>query len=252
VLRRRFQQELTSRVRIDYFTQKPSRIYVPGRQDCPLCEDVKTMLEEVASLSDRISLTVHELAESRSAATSLGVDKVPAIVIRGQANRAVRYFGMPSASQFPAFISALSEASTGTAVLEQDSQKLVKKVRSEVHLQVFVTPVSPHCPGLALAALRLGLANPKVRADVVEIGEFPQQAQAYPITAVPTTVLNEKSIIVGEMKEADLARRVLQVVEGRRLAASETRAGASTPFTLQAQQQPAGPRQTGSGLFLPR
>ena len=47
-LRDRFRVELTSRVRIDYFTQKPSSFFIPGRSDCAYCEDVRVLMEEIA------------------------------------------------------------------------------------------------------------------------------------------------------------------------------------------------------------
>ena len=140
ILRQRFESDLTSRVRLDFFTQRPSRIYIPGRQDCAFCEDVKTLLEEVASLSDRISLIVHELADEREAAAELGVDRVPAIVIRGQANRPVRFLGIPSGNEFTGFIETILDASRGSTDLKPETAKQLRKVKLDVKVQVFVTP----------------------------------------------------------------------------------------------------------------
>jgi glutaredoxin-like protein len=250
-IRQRFQGELKSRVRIDLFSQKPSRIYIPGRQECPHCEDVKTMLEEMASLSNRVALTVHEFAQEKTLATSVGVDKVPAIVIRGQANRPVRFFGMPYGNQFPLFIETIIEAASGSAELAPETARQLKKVRSDVHLQVFVEPTGPHCPALAATVFKFGLMNPKVRADVIEIAEFPQLAQSLGVRAVPTTLINESVSIEGALTESEVLQRVFQVLEGKPLSAAQVRGGASTPFTLPAQQQQA-PRQASSGLILPR
>ncbi len=47
ILRERFQRELTSRVRIDYFTQRRSPLYVAGREACAYCEETRTLLEEM-------------------------------------------------------------------------------------------------------------------------------------------------------------------------------------------------------------
>ena len=69
LIRQRFQRDLKSRLRIDFFTQKPSSFYVPGRE-CRHCETVLAMLHEIAGLSPRISLTTHEFeTASRPAAT---------------------------------------------------------------------------------------------------------------------------------------------------------------------------------------
>ncbi len=140
VLRERFAESLTGRVRIDYFTQRKSLLYVPGRQDCAHCEETKTLLEELASLSERIALTIHELSDSPQEAAALGVDRVPGIVIRGQANRPLRFFGIPSGSEFPGFIESLVDASRGSVELKPETVKQLRKVKSDVHVQVFVTP----------------------------------------------------------------------------------------------------------------
>ena len=54
-LRKKFDRDLTSRVRLDLFTQKPTRMFLPGQQECPFCEDAKTLLEEIAALSTNVA-----------------------------------------------------------------------------------------------------------------------------------------------------------------------------------------------------
>ncbi len=60
-LRKKFARDLTSRVRLDLFTQKPTKMFLPGQQECPFCEDAKTLLEEVTELSEKIVLNVHDV-----------------------------------------------------------------------------------------------------------------------------------------------------------------------------------------------
>ena len=76
-LRTRFARELTGGVRIDYFTQRRLPIFIPGREECAYCEETQTLLKEIAALSDKITLNIHEFAESTKEAARLGVDKVP-------------------------------------------------------------------------------------------------------------------------------------------------------------------------------
>ena len=44
LLRTRFKTDLPNRVRLDYFTQKPSPIIIPGRQECQFCKEVQTVV----------------------------------------------------------------------------------------------------------------------------------------------------------------------------------------------------------------
>jgi alkyl hydroperoxide reductase subunit AhpF len=139
-IKQKFGQELVGPVRVDYFTQRASVLYVPGREECVYCEDVRQMLEELAALSDKIKLTVHEFSEARETAAKLGVDKIPGIVIRGPANRPIKFYGIPSGHEFPGLIEGIVDASRGKVDLAPETSRRLKKLREEVTIQVLVTP----------------------------------------------------------------------------------------------------------------
>jgi len=46
-------------------------------------------------------------------------------------------------------------------------------------------------------AHRIAIENPKVRADMVDAGTFPQLAVKYNVSSVPKTVINERIEIIG-------------------------------------------------------
>lgn len=244
-IRERFASELTGKVRIDYFTQRPTPLFVPGREECVYCEDTRQMLEEMAGLTDKIDLTVHELSEAREEAARMGVDKVPGIVLRGPANRPVTFYGIPAGNEFPGFIDTIVDASSGKIELTKEASKQLRRLKNRVSLAVFVTPTCPHCPAVARAAYRLAMASPHLRATVVEISEFTGLAQQYGIRAVPTTVVDDRVVITGAINESGLLEQVLKAAEEGALASGTTRAGAAS-----ATERPAAPTR-GGRLILP-
>jgi len=251
-LRDRFRVELTSRVRIDYFTQKPSSIFIPGRSDCAYCEDVRVLMEEIASLSERITLTTHDVDQELAVAKGFGVDKVPGIVIRGQTNRPIRYFGVPAGTGFPGFIETLLDAARGTVTLQPATTKQLRKLKSDVHLQVLTTPTCPYSPLVARIAAKMALSNVHIKLDVVEVGEFPQMAQRYGVRATPTTIVNDEAALPGAMDEALLLENIFRIVEGKPITRPQTPLPASA-FQPQTQEQQGQPKQTvtASGLIVP-
>jgi alkyl hydroperoxide reductase subunit AhpF len=136
----KFAQELVGPVRFDYFTQRASPLYVPGREECVYCEDVRQLLEELAALSTKIKLTVHEFREAREAAARLGVDKIPGLVIRGPTNRPIKFYGIPSGHEFPGLIDDIVDASRGKADLAPETARRLKKLKQDIAIQVLVTP----------------------------------------------------------------------------------------------------------------
>ena len=244
-IRDRFEKELAGRVKIDYFTQRTSQLIVPGREQCVYCEDTKHMLEEVAALSDKVSLTVHELSEAPDEARKFGVDKVPGIVVRGSANRALRFFGIPGGNEFPNFIETVIEASKQQVQLAPETAKQLKKLKDDISIAVYVTPTCPHCPAVVRAAFRLALASPRVSAAAVEIGEFPRIAQQLNLRAVPLTVINDRIAVAGALDEAGLLEHVLKAAEGAAASGPAVSGGATTETATAAGPSPA------SGLVLP-
>ena len=247
-LRQRFSRELKSRLRIDFFTRRPTAIFIPGRE-CLHCEDVQAMLEELAALSPRISLTIHEYEDGDKAAAALGVDNVPAIVLRGQANRPVRYFGMPSGAQWPGFIELLFETAGGIVQLPPEAVRALKKLRSDVTLKLLITPGCPYSATMARLVFKLGLQSVRVKVDVIEVAEFPHLVAQIGAPVVPVTVINDEYATPGVLDDTDLAQALLLAAEGKEVSIV-SQPGSVTPLVTP--QPQAAPRTSPGGLYIPR
>jgi len=60
--------------------------------------------------------------------------------------------------------------------MSNESKKQIQKIKSSVHIQVFVTPTCPYCTKTALTAQQLAIENDLVKTSIVEVTEFPQLA----------------------------------------------------------------------------
>jgi glutaredoxin-like protein len=247
-LRARFARELTGAVRIDYFTQRRLPVFIPGREECAYCEEAQTLLKEIAALSEKITLTVHEFTDAAKEAARLGVDRVPGIVVRGALNRPLRFFGFPVGNQLVSLIEGIVDASRGKVELTTETVRHLRRLLQTVRLDLFVTPACPHCPDMTRLAYKLALETTRVRVDVVEISEFPRLAQRYGIRAVPTVVLDERAVLVGAMDETAIVSHITQAAQGRALRPAGGPPGPSTPLEQPHQE---GTARTGSGIILP-
>ncbi|HEU0074915.1 MAG TPA: thioredoxin family protein [Dehalococcoidia bacterium] len=250
-IRARFSQ-LKSRVRIDFFTfLKQGELAVAGRE-CAHCDDIQAMLEDLAAVSTRIALTIHDVEADIEIAHKLDVDKIPAIVIRGQTNRAVRYFGSPSQRQFAVFIETLLTASAGATELKAETLRLLRKLRTDVSVRVLVTPTCTFSPAMAFNALRFGLQSTRVKVDVIDVTQFPAVLQRVGVPAVPLTIVNDTYATPGVLGESDMAQAILQAAEGEDVSVVSRPKTVTLLARPQRQQQPPGPRRTPGGLILPR
>ena len=209
-LRAHLATRLEGPVTVDLFVEPKSAIVIPGRSECELCEETRGLLEEVASLSEKISLTVHDVRSEPDAARQAGVSRVPTLVLRGAARGVVRYLGIPAGLEFGTLLEDLSAVSRGTTTLADESRTRLATLDKPVHVQVFVTPTCPYCPKVASLAHSAAVENANVTADVIEISEFPDLAAHYRVRGVPKVVINDTVELIGAQPEAAFVDAMLE------------------------------------------
>ena len=108
--------------------------------ECPHCEMVRTMLEEVSALSEKISLEVHDFVADAEKAKQYGVDKIPATVILGDGDYGMRYYGVPAGYEFNALIQDIRDVGKRDHGLSEEVMAELAKIDQPVHLQVITIP----------------------------------------------------------------------------------------------------------------
>ncbi len=201
-LKEELQQNMKDEVRVIVFTQEI---------ECQFCKEARQLAQEVGDLMpEKIKVEVYDFAKDVDKAKEFNVDKVPAIALVGKRDYGIRYYGIPYGYEFSNFVDTIMNVSKGATNLSEDTKKKLATVEKPVHIQVFVTLTCPYCPVAAGLADKFAIESDKVRADVVEVGEFPYLAQKYSVMGVPKIVINERTEIVGAVPEAQFVEHVLQ------------------------------------------
>lgn len=252
IIRQKFAQELIGPVKIELFTEREIDLILPGRKPCQTCKPARDLVQELAGLSERISLRVHIWSEAVEERKRVAVELVPTIVLRGQDARLYKFAGLPSGAQFPVFIETIVDISRNRSVLSAAATKSLRRLKDKLAVKVFVTPSCPYSPQMARAAYQLALTSPKIQAQVIEASEFPEAAQQYGVQAVPLTLIEGRIAIVGAVPEEALAE---QVVRAATTSISErpTVRGPTSPLPQGEVPQPAqrGESRRPSGLIIP-
>ena len=132
----------------EYFQQlkEPVQVLFFGKKtDCEYCDDTHQMVDEITSLSDKLSLIVHDIDEDHALAHQYKVDKAPGIVINGLdgdqvLDYGIRFSGIPSGHEFSSLIHDMILVSGRDSGLSPQTKDFLKDLEQPVHLQVFVTP----------------------------------------------------------------------------------------------------------------
>jgi glutaredoxin-like protein len=191
-LKEEFNKRLENPVKLIVFTQEV---------ECPFCAQTRSLIEELASLSDKIIVEVYEFVKDSEKAKFYMIDKVPAVAVVGSRDYGLRFYGLPYGYEFQTLLEAIFYASTGRTDLSEESKRRLKALRTPVRIQVFVTLTCPYCPQVAGLAYKLAVESELIRAEVVDVGEFPHLAYRYAVMGVPKTVINDRVEFVGAVPE---------------------------------------------------
>lgn len=193
--------------------QQPIKLLVFTQEvECQYCRETRLIAEEVASLSDKITLEIYDFVADREMVEHYGIDKIPAVVVmRGgeqPKDYGIRYYGIPAGYEFSTLISDILMVARGNSGLSAEARAYLAALNKPLHLQVFVTPTCPYCPPAVHLAHQLAFESEWVQADMVEAIEFPHLSMKYQVQGVPRTVINEIAHLEGAAPEGMLLAKI--------------------------------------------
>ncbi len=126
--------------------QEPVHILFFGsKEQCEYCDDTLQLVEEVASLSEKLSVQAFDVDADTAVAENYNVSLTPGLVIAaegedGPIDYGVRYAGIPSGHEFSSLIQDLLLVSGRDSGLSKQTRDYLANLKEPVYLQVFVTP----------------------------------------------------------------------------------------------------------------
>ena len=197
--------------------QQPVKLIVFTQEfECQYCRETRQIAEEVAELSDDITLEVYDFVADKEIAEQYNIDKIPATIVmvggEAAADYGIRYYGIPSGYEFSSLIQDILMVGGNDAPLAAETEQWLADLTEPVHFQVFVTPTCPYCPPAVLLAHKMAMASELVTADMVEASEFPQLSMKYNVMGVPRTVINEDTHVEGAVPEHMLLAKMQEAI----------------------------------------
>jgi len=180
--------------------------------DCPYCDEYKELVDELASLSEKLTSEVYPFSSPER--EKYGVNIAPSLVIYSEEhNISATFCGPPSSHFFPVLIEDIIDASRGGPSISKEVIEKVKAIDFPVKILVFASQTCPHCPPAVKAAHDFSLINPKIKAQMINSSFFQALCQRYRVMGVPKTVINDKVEFTGAQPPSDLLNHILKLKE---------------------------------------
>jgi len=180
-------QDLTNPVKILFFGS--------SKENCDYCSDTLSLMEEIAELSDKISIETYDIDKDNEKAAIFKIKFTPTTVITTLENGleidyGVRFLGIPAGHEFTSMIVSLVNVSKQESGLSSTVKEKLGNLTQPVELKVFVTPTCPYCPNAVILAHQMAIESKMITGEMVEAMEFPELSEQFNVSGVPHTIIN--------------------------------------------------------------
>ncbi|MGT2744496.1 alkyl hydroperoxide reductase subunit F [Streptococcus phocae subsp. phocae] len=160
-------------------------------------QKVNEFIEEIASMSDRITIE-HKV-----------LDRLPSFKIakKGQ-DSGVAFAGLPLGHEFTSFILALLQVSGRAPKVDQDVIDRIKAIDRPLSFETYVSLTCHNCPDVVQALNIMAVLNSNISHTMVEGGMFQEEVKDKGIMSVPTVFLDGKEFTSGRATIEQLLEQI--------------------------------------------
>jgi len=154
--------------------------------DRPVSAELKGYMEELANLTDKLSVVLAE-----------GGEETPCVEIcRADGSwTGLAFHGVPGGHEFTSFVLGLYNAAGPGQPLDAGLLDEIRAIDRKVDMKVLVSLSCTMCPELVVAVQRIAAENEHVTAQVYDLNHFPTIRDRYNVMSVPCLVVDDGASI---------------------------------------------------------
>lgn len=156
--------------------------------DSKLAQEIKSFIEEFATLSDKIS---YQIQETTSIPTMRFYDENDNYLN-------ISYHAVPGGHEFNSFIIAIYNTVGPKQPLDDNIINAIKDINKPTDIKVVVSLSCTMCPDVVMATQRIAVENNNINAQMFDLAHFPDLKEQYQIMSVPCMIINDQAVYFGK------------------------------------------------------
>jgi alkyl hydroperoxide reductase subunit F len=157
-------------------------------------QEMLALLEEIASLSDKITLVHEEDARKPSFAVRRAATHTDAAKPVG-----IRFAGIPMGHEFTSLVLALLQVGGHPLKLEAEKVEQIAALDEKFHFETYISLSCHNCPEVVQAFNLMAVINPNITHVMIDGALYQAEVNGRNIMAVPTVFMNGAEFGVGRM-----------------------------------------------------
>ena len=177
--------------------RQPIRL-IASLDDSATAAEMRELLETIASLSDKVSVTWN----------GLDARQPSFVVAREGQDSGVRFAGLPLGHEFTSLVLALLWTGGHPPKVEAEVLESIRALDGDFKFEVFMSLSCHNCPDVVQALSLMAIFNPRIKTVVIEGGAFQKEVEAREIMAVPMVFLNGEVFGSGRMSVEEIVAKL--------------------------------------------
>jgi len=175
---------------------------VASLDDSPKSAEMRSLLEDIASVSDKVYLLEN------------GTDaRVPSFAIgkvgeSGEQSGRIRFAGLPMGHEFTSLILALLQASGYAPKIDAATVDAIRALKGPLRFETYISLSCHNCPDVVQALNAMAALNPNIQNVMIDGGMFQDEVNARQIMAVPSVYLNGEHFADGRTSVEEIVARL--------------------------------------------
>ncbi len=185
---------------------------VSSLDDGPKSEQLRELLDEIAALSDHITV---RRADSGTRAPSFRIERVGTDV-------AVEFAGIPLGHELTSLVLALLQTGGHPSTASDELVRRIEELEGSHHFETYFSLTCQNCPDVVQALNLISILNPNITHTAIDGSSFQDEVDARQVMAVPTVFLDGEvwesgrmslEQIVGKLDEGGAERDAAAIAE---------------------------------------
>ncbi|MEL4504999.1 alkyl hydroperoxide reductase subunit F [Luteococcus sp. H138] len=171
---------------------------IASLDDRPKAQEMLGLLNEVAALSDKISVRTDGSDERKPSFR----------IVRTGTETGVSFAGIPLGHEFSSLVLALVQVGGNPVKEDADLMQQVKDLDGDYEFTTYMSLSCQNCPTVVQALNAMAVLNPRIKHTAVEGSLFQDEVKAKNILSVPQVYLNGEPFASGRMDMADFVAKL--------------------------------------------
>jgi NADH-dependent peroxiredoxin subunit F len=167
--------------------------------DDDISKDMLALVQELSSMSSRISVEKAELTRTPSFSVN-----------RPGEETGIIFAGIPLGHEFTSLVLALLQVSGRAPKVDQSVIDQIKSVKGEHHFETYVSLSCHNCPDVVQALNIMSVLNPNITHTMIDGAAFKEEVERKNVMAVPAVYLNAEFFNGGRTTLEEILSKIVE------------------------------------------